>query len=388
MKRRGFLGAAATGLAAQLNGRQQETGGDDGGDVGSYDELDRSRFPSTASIGWIVERFVQIRSPNSPVVGHEVDATAFALEVATSAADHRDLVEGFDWDDLDMTGSDAFETLFESVAWPLEGAFDESFFDSYDLVWLGGVHADYYTGSNVGEGSVTTDLRFYDIYDHAPFVFGVAPTGDSPNPGTVVDVSATIEHAGAGNNYDAIGSGAAFLTLEDVSTVEDLRTDESRWQAGSEVSFTGLQHHPRPRLSSVLTDVDYEDDLPRPKGGSIVTKRGQATAGAGTGDPLSLSSTSQDVLVGETLSETWDDEGESEDDASDGDSGDSSDGENGGEGESEDGTETDDSEDDGGDAAEASAGDSILPEDLRLVGTALGALVLLIVGVVAWFRRG
>jgi Mg-chelatase subunit ChlD len=287
-------------------------------DVGSHEELDPGLFPSDVTIGWLTDRFVQVQSETAPVVGHRIQTTALVLEHIRSEEDHAIFRDQFQWDDVDYTDADAFSALFEGIAWPLERSLPSSFFETHDLLWLAGTHTDYYHSDldeQSGGRQVSNDQRFYDLYGHTPFLFAAIESINVPESGSVLELSATVRHASSdrGPIQDGDGDGG-YLALEDYSTRDSLRTPNQSWNRGATAEFTGLQHHPRPRLSSALTEVDYEGDLARPKGGSLLRKRGTVdTAGEippNTPQPTrhELQTESREMLVGETLPETWDDD--------------------------------------------------------------------------------
>ncbi|MFC4540677.1 VWA domain-containing protein [Halosolutus amylolyticus] len=317
MKRRQFVAGATTmGLAAQGRATAQ------GGRTQSYDALDTDALPSDVSIAWIVDRFVQVRSQNAPVVGADVTVPGYVLERATSAEEYGVLRDRFDWEDVDYTDSDAFSELFSAVAWPLAvDSVPADRFESYDLLWVTGIHSDYYGGIvDGGDSAVTTDRDFYDLYGHVPFVFALAPESDSVEPGTAVAISGTVEHTRSTDGELTAGTDGGYVLADSIDEIERLRTPDDDWSGSDRAEFTGLQHHPRPLLSSAATDVEYDDDLPRPKGGSLVWKAGSVeTAQADPADDDRatehvLTSDSHDVFVGETLHYSWDDDGDEDDD--------------------------------------------------------------------------
>ncbi|ELY51738.1 vWA domain-containing protein [Natronolimnohabitans innermongolicus] len=299
-----------TGVEGRIRGTTNGT------ETGSYTELDSDRFPAATTIAWIVDRFVQVHAADSPVVGHELETTGVAIETIGSRDEYSVISDRFNWDDFDYSGKNAFSSLLSAVAWPLSGSasFPDGFFDEYELVWLTGVTADAYRTSidqaETETMSMPSDRLFYSIYGHAPFVFAAVPTDQSPEPGSVVDLTATVRHTGEDDSELAATSGGGYLDVEEVTTKGVRRTPNEEWDVGDAVSFTGLQQHPRPTVTTAATDAEYEDDLPRPVGGSIVTKRGTATeVGADTGGDgvrHELESRDHEILVGDTIPIQWD----------------------------------------------------------------------------------
>lgn len=304
MKRRQFVGGIAASPLLQF----EDEG--DGTDASSYEELDSRRFPTEVTVGWLVDRFIQVRDRNAPIVGHSVEITACVLEVIDSPEEHDVLRERHDWEALDHSEGGTLPDLFGGVSWPLEmsSSLEEDVFDQYDLVWLAGVHSDYYDRI---DDSVSPDRQFYDVYEHAPFIFTLVPKRRSEPAGSVVGVRGTVMHTGHEDSDLSGVPDGGYLSVDSLSPIERLRTDDRDWQRGAEATFTGLQYYPEPRLTSSLTDVEYDDDQPRPKGGSLVTKRGVVDAAGrstdGDGERHELSSESQNVLVGDALPVSWED---------------------------------------------------------------------------------
>lgn len=312
MKRRQFVaGASSAVLATQTGIRGSST------DSQSYEALESDALPTDVTVAWIVDRFVQVRSENAPVVGADVTVPGYVLERVTDADEYEILRDRFDWDAVDYTGSDGLSRLFSPVAWPLESeSVSSDVFESSDLLWVTGIHSDFYGGVIDGtdsDSAITTDREFAELYGHVPFVFALVPESESVESGTVATLTGTVAHTNGSDGELSAGSGG-YLDLESTDATETLRTPNADWSEGSQAEFTGIQQHPQPRLTSVVTDVDYDDDMPRPTGGSLVSKVG--TVDAAGNDPEDddratrheLTSDSHDVLVGETLHRSWDDD--------------------------------------------------------------------------------
>ncbi len=286
-----------------------------------YDTLKTTAFPQTVTISWVTDRFIQVQEADAPVVGHTIESSAFVLERIQSVNEHNALREEFDWGDVDYTDADVFDELLRGVAWPLDTPVSTEFFDTHDLLWISGLTPDEYRPelANASD-AISTDQEFYRLYGHTPFLFGAIPSDESLEPGTVVDLSATVRHTGTAAGPIGSGSGG-YLEVKDIVPANDnlgsgvggdtLRTPDPAWQQGQEAVFTGFQHHPRPQLTTSLSSVEYEDgpDLPRPQGGSLLMKEGTATAAGSTVGPVTeheLESTGHEMIVGEFFSSSWD----------------------------------------------------------------------------------
>lgn len=328
MNRRKYLQQSATvaSLPTILSGDAsasvplQSTGD---GETGSYHDIDSSVFPTDVTVGWVSDRFIQLNETDAPVIGHDISSTAFVLEVAETREEFEVLQTGFEWDVFDYTGSDSFSDLFAPHAWPLEGsvAFAEDFFETHSFVWLTGIHSDYYR-SEIDEqetetGSIPSDRLFYDLYGHAPFMFAVIPDAETPDPGAVIDFDATVRHTLEEETHVETAPAGGYLSIDSTTTSDTLRTPDTEWDRDTEAMFTGLQQHPTPELTTSTTAVEYDDDLLRPIGGSVVTKQGTVSDSTTAGDDLlqrnELQSDQHDVLVGRTLPRAWDEDDEEDD---------------------------------------------------------------------------
>lgn len=317
MDRRQFILGAAGSVAA-TGGVRGETESNENSE-GTYTEIDSELFPSAATIAWITDRFVQVHAADSPAVGHDIETTGLVLETVSSIDEHEALNAQFDWTDLDYTGENVFSALLSAVSWPLDGSvsFPEDFFEEYELVWLSGVTGDFYRSSimahDIDTMSIPSDRLFYSIYGHTPFVFATVPADQSPDPGSVVDLSGAIRHTGE-DDSDLDGTPGGYLAVEQLHTKDVLRTPNAGWNTDDGATFTGLQKHFEPTLTSATTDVEYSDDLPRPTGGSVVTKQGTVTeageANTEGGTEHELDSLDHEILVGDTLPYEWNDESE------------------------------------------------------------------------------
>lgn len=299
-----------------------QTSGDDGENVGTYHDIDSAAFPDTVTIGWISDRFIQLNDEDAPVIGHEVSSTALVLEVAQSLEEFDVLQTEFDWEDVDYTNADAFEQLFEPHAWALDRStsFTTEFFEDHAIAWITGIHSEYYRpGIDAQEseiGSIPSDRLFYDLYGHAPFMFAVFPTAETPDPGSVIDFEATVRHTSEDDSHPDSAPNGGYLAVDTSTVRETLRTPDTAWEDGTSATFTGLQEHPQPQLTSATTAVEYDDELLRPTGGSIVTKRGTVTDSSEDSTDMfrqhELRSERHDILVGSTLSRSWEDDDDGE----------------------------------------------------------------------------
>lgn len=294
----------------------------DEGDVASYEALDTNAFPDGVTVSWVTDRFIQVRSEDAPVVGYRIETSAFVLERIQSSDEHGALRDQFSWGDMDYTGGDVFSELLAAVAWPLSESISDDFFDTHDLLWITGVSQDEYRDILENPAAaVSTDQEFYLLYGHTPFLFGVVPSNSSPEPGTVVDLSATVRHTGSDAGPLDNGDGG-YLDIDSLESANDNlipdnaedtpRTPDPAWGQVQEAAFTGLQHHDQPHLSTALSNIEYADqeDLPRPLGGSLMMKEGQVRdAGSATGVVAehALDSTGHQMVVGELLSSSWED---------------------------------------------------------------------------------
>ncbi|WP_336327800.1 VWA domain-containing protein [Halovenus sp. HT40] len=274
----------------------------------SYDALDTEALPSSVPISWIVERFIQVSGADNPATGNQVETTALVLGRVASADDATLLQQLFDWDAYDYTGQNAFSSLFSPVSWPLEDGISPSVLDSYDVLWLTGTKQENYQGGiDTTNTAIPSDQTFYSLYGHSPFVFAVVESGSAPAAGSVVDLTGTIRHTADGDGPISSGDGG-YLEIERVSINDVDRTPTSQWSSGRSASFVGLQQHPEPTLTGAKTTVDYEDNLNRPVGGSILRKNGRvlsAETSADSLDRLELDSDSHQLHVGEVLPSTW-----------------------------------------------------------------------------------
>ncbi|MFC6722404.1 MULTISPECIES: VWA domain-containing protein [Halobacteriales] len=272
------------------------------------------------TVGWISDRFIQLNETDAPVVGHEISSTALVMEVAETLEEFDVLKTGFDWDEFDYTGADAFSQLFAPHAWPLHGSvtLPDGFFNTHVIAWVTGIHDDYYSPDiDEGEteaGAIPSDRLFYDLYGHAPFMFAVIPAVETPEPGSVIDFDATVRHTNGDDSHLETAPDGGYLDIGTTETKDTLRTPDTEWDRNAAAVFTGLQQHPQPRLTTSVNALEYEDDLLRPTGGSVVTKRGRVSDSTVSSDDVvrrhKLQSEEHDILVGGTLSHSWDDDGQ------------------------------------------------------------------------------
>lgn len=315
--------AGITGVQATGGFAGDAFSDEDRDDTEEETAVDQSRLPTGVTIAWITDRFVQIHGSDAPVVGHEIQTTGMVLELAGSAGDVTLMRERFAWDRFDYTGQDAFSELLRAATWPLaeEPSFPDGFFDDYALAWLSGVAGDYYrneiTADPNGNRSMPSDRFFYELYGVSPLMFAVVPRGQLPNAGSIVHLSATVSHTGITDSILGANDGGGYLVIEDIHSDVEFRTPENQWHIGDSAGFVGVQEHRDPRLTTGASDVVYQDDFHRPKGGSVVAKHGEATGvDRGDGDEherLELDTDQREILVGDTLPRTWDDEAPADD---------------------------------------------------------------------------
>lgn len=327
MKRRKYLKQSATipalagfGTAKEPTYVPLQSSGN--GDAGTYHDIDSSAFPTDVTIGWVSDRFIQLNETDAPVIGHDISSTALVLEVIETRDEFEVLQTGFDWEDFDYTGADAFSELFTPHAWPLDGSatFPEDFFETHTFAWITGIHDDYYRPDideqETEAGSIPSDRLFYDLYGHAPFMFAVIPQEETPVPGSVIDFDGTVRHTNEDDSHLETAPDGGYLHIETTTTKETLRTPDTEWNRDTAAAFTGLQQHPQPRLTTSTTALEYDDDLLRPTGGSVVTKLGMVSNSTTSSDEVlqrhELQSEQHDVLVGGTLPRSWDEDEDDE----------------------------------------------------------------------------
>jgi len=306
-------GVLATGRTAAQN--DDDGGGGDGGgsavNVGTTDTIenaDEVRFDEAIPVGELAQLFIEFDTADHPVIGTDIQFQGVVLNAVASNEERTAVSANLEWNEFEWEGDRILSPLFEPMAWVSGGdvSLESSFYDEYQLVRLA--------------GTADADQRFFDRYGSVPYVWGVVPATESVQPGTVVDVTGTVEYAGRDDSTVEFGASGVYLTVTGLVDRGQRTTISASTSSGDHASFLGTQLRTQPQLTTGLADLEYsyETEFPRPAGGSIVTHEGQVDSTdyeSGGVDTASMRTTGQRIVVGETRPGQWE--------AESGDSGDS-----------------------------------------------------------------
>jgi len=290
-------GVLATGRTAAQN--DDDGGGGDGGgsavNVGTTDTIenaDEVRFDEAIPVGELAQLFIEFDTADHPVIGTDIQfqgSSSMRWPRTRSEPPSPPISSG-----TSSSGRRSHTSpLFEPMAWVSGGdvSLESSFYDEYQLVRLA--------------GTADADQRFFDRYGSVPYVWGVVPATESVQPGTVVDVTGTVEYAGRDDSTVEFGASGVYLTVTGLVDRGQRTTISASTSSGDHASFLGTQLRTQPQLTTGLADLEYsyETEFPRPAGGSIVTHEGQVDSTdyeSGGVDTASMRTTGQRIVVGET----------------------------------------------------------------------------------------
>lgn len=214
----------------------------------------------------------------------------------------------------------------------------------------------------VGSVALVVAVAAVGVVAAVPIAVAVDAPGTA-TPGGEVEVTYELTNDGD-EPTSALGLN---VTVPEAFETTEIRTDEGSPAERRDAVFWIDPVDPGETVSATFV-VAIDDDA----GGEYAL---EATVSSSTTTELAATTIDVDEDGG-TDETTGDDTGDSsgDDGGSDGTA-------------TEESTSTDDA-DDGDDAAAASAGDSVLPVELRLVGAAGVGVLLVLVGIAAWVRRG
>lgn len=300
MRRRTYLAsalAATSPLGIGEVGAQSDSQNTNGAD---YSDV---RFGQEQSIGWVDERFIEYDSPDNPAVGMEVSFTAMVLTNLQSEEERLQKANQFQWANFEFAGDRILGSLFEPISWVLDPVqdFTESFYEKFELMKLVGVTED--------------DQQFYDRYEYVPHIWAAGDEEVFHPSGTIIEATGIVRYANQDSEPMSPGTGeGVYVELTDAEPIDSVRTLGPDTDVGETTRFTGLQYVDEPTLTSYLTEVEYEyeSNLPKPEGGALVTQRGQLVESSFDVQSLvrdnsaKLRVTDQQVIVGTTHNQPWD----------------------------------------------------------------------------------
>ncbi len=297
--RRSLLQASALGIASSVAGCL--AGQDEAINVREPKELgdvESISFGEDVSVGWINERFTENPSGDNPVVGTDVNLRAMVVTSYAQEEQRLQHANEFQWGNFEFGGEQILGPLFTPVNWALEPVqkLTEDFYEKFELMFLAGV--------------TDADQRFFNKYEMTPVFWATAERDADYHPsGTLIDIEGTIEYADQSEDWLSPGTGdGPYLSIRNTTEIGSLRTLSRDSAIGSSVTFTGLQHTDQQRLLTTLTTVDYtyENEFPRPAGGSLVTHDGELESSDFDVEYLvrdgsaSIRTTRQNIVIGDT----------------------------------------------------------------------------------------
>lgn len=311
MRRRTFLASASAAASTHKIGQISAQSEDKSTNNTEYSGV---QFDRNQSIGWIDERFIEYDSPNNPAVGMDLSFTAMVLTNLQSEEERLQKANEFQWANFDFAGERILGTLFEPISWALDPVQDltESFYEKFELMKLVGVTEE--------------DQQFFDRHKFVPHVWAVGDEETFYPSGTILDVRATVQYADQESEPMSPGnSDGVYIELTDAEPIDTIRTLDSDTDVGETTTFTGIQYVDKPKLTSYLTEVEYEyeSELPKPEGGALVKQTGELVDSSFDVRSLvrdnsaELRVTDQQVIVGSTHNQPW---GQEEDTTTDAES--------------------------------------------------------------------
>lgn len=300
MDRRTLLGAVGSGVAVSAAGcLESET---DAVNVEEADDLQDASdvdFRRDVSVSWIDDRFIEDDTSMNPVIGTDVTFTAMVLTNLQSEEERLQIANRLQWTNFELGGGKIMGPLFEPVSWVLESVknLTEKFYEKFKVMKVVGV--------------TDRDQEFFDKYGMVPFVWTFSEEDEHYYPsGTIVELTGTVKYADPEEDHFAPGMGKErfYVEVSGSQPVESVRSLTKERDVGAEVTYTGLQTVDQNRLTSYLTDVDYEysHEFPRPAGGSLVTHTGTLLEADFDVEQLvrdnsaRMETTSQNIVVGDT----------------------------------------------------------------------------------------
>ncbi|MDS0283199.1 VWA domain-containing protein [Haloarcula onubensis] len=304
-------GALAVGQAAAQSD-DDSAGGGSAVNVGTGDTIenaDEVTFDERIPVGELAQLFIEFDTPAHPVVGTDIELNAVVLNAVRSDGERAAVGSNTDLTEFEWEGDRILSPLLEPTSWVAGSAvsLDDEFYEEHQLVRLA--------------GTAQQDQRFYDRYGTVPTVWAVAPASERVEPGTTVTVVGTVDYAGREDSAVDFGGGrGVYLNTSRVRRGAERTTIDSSTTSGERASFLGTQLRSRARLTTELANLDYsyETEYPRPAGGSVVAHEGTTEAvdfGGGGTDSASMSTTSQDIVVGDTRPGRWESDGSGDDEA-------------------------------------------------------------------------